>query len=250
MDAYLKDEGGETRSKGSEVEKLDFAFSTLRARVERAQIRSQFVALSELASTLSHELKNPLAVALLAVDDLDISADQKEVEILKRALQRMREVIARHTQTRSSIFGHTNFDDLSSDALILYGPLFEERGVKLEVQNDGSLGLPFDRITCSQIIGNLLKNALDASQKGMTVRLRGSERFLQVEDQGEGFDQATLARALELGFTTKKNGQGVGLAFVHELVLSVGGQITLSNSSNKGAIVTLDFLNSTFERAV
>src|SRR5690606_10436982 len=126
-------------------------------------------ALGQLASTLSHELKNPLAVAKLAAEDLGVGADEKEVASLQHALMRIEEVLKRHTSKSDRVANVTTGKDAAHDIEILYTPLFEKAQVKLEVDSSEGAELPLDRVAASQVIGNLLVNALEASSAGKGV---------------------------------------------------------------------------------
>src|SRR5690606_14533666 len=140
----------------------------------------------------------------LALDDLGPGADQKEVASLKHALERMQDVINYYTKKNGEIFQSqsTAFALAASDAQVLYHPLFEKKNVHLQLELTAELGLPFDRITSLQIIGNLLTNALEASKEGDKVLLQFNENGFDVHDQGSGFSLEALKRAHEPGFTT------------------------------------------------
>lgn len=243
LDSYLKEEDGKV-SKGSEIKRLQDSFSLLRLRVERARVKSQLSALGNLASTLSHELKNPLAVAKLAVEDLGEGADPKEVASLQNALTRIEEVLKRHTNKNERGANITNAKDAAHDIEILYTPLFEKAQIKLEVDASNAGELPLDRVATSQVIGNLLINALEASTEGGRVILKLIDKTIEVHDQGGGFREENLAKVFEPGFTTKANGQGLGLPFVQELIASAGGKVVIEQSEIGGALVRISFEHS------
>lgn len=243
LDNYLK-EGDGKLSKGSEIKRLQSSFSLLRLRVERARVKSQLSALGNLASTLSHELKNPLAVAKLAAEDLGEGADQKEVASLQNALTRIEEVLKRHTNKSDHIKDVTSAKDAAHDIEILYAPLFEQAHVKLVVEVSDVFVLPLDRVATSQVIGNLLINALEASHDGGQVILKFLKDAIEIHDEGEGFKQANLASVFEPGFSTKASGQGLGLPFVQELIFGVGGTVEIDRSELGGALVRINFEHS------
>src|SRR5690606_37794243 len=105
--------------------------------------------------------------------------------------------------------------------------------------------LPLDRVAASQVIGNLLVNALEASSAGKGVVLKLLNSQIEVHDQGSGFSKENLAKAFEPGFTTKASGQGLGLPFVQELIASSGGEILIERSELGGALVRISFEHST-----
>lgn len=99
-----------------------------------------------------------------------------------------------------------------------------------------------------RIVLNLCVNARDAIEDGGVVRVAADGYFqsgqpfvrLTVEDTGRGMDEATLARAFELYFTTKgEHGSGLGLASVKALVRGAGGQIFVESRPGTGTRIEL-----------
>ncbi|HET9379411.1 MAG TPA: sensor histidine kinase [Streptomyces sp.] len=129
-----------------------------------------------------------------------------------------------------------------------------ERGVELEVSEDSRLddsvlpaGLPArDLVT---ILGNLIDNAVDASQGTAGARVTvtayahgtdgAEELVLKVADTGEGVDPDRLRAMFRRGFSTKPasgpGGRGLGLALVRQAVHRHGGTLTVTNRESGGA---------------
>ena len=101
----------------------------------------------------------------------------------------------------------------------------------------------------TQVLANLLKNAIEASPRGAVVRLstgiRGERLELTVADEGLGI-RADLWPRLFMPFATTKEaggGHGLGLLISRELVLGIGGTLELRNARGSGCVarVTLPF---------
>jgi PAS domain S-box-containing protein len=103
-----------------------------------------------------------------------------------------------------------------------------------------------DRAQLELALMNLVVNARDAMPEGGTIVLTAGEVedeegakyvCLSVEDEGEGMDQDTLARATDPFFTTKGvgKGTGLGLPMVQGMVEQCGGRFTLKSEPGKGA---------------
>jgi signal transduction histidine kinase len=105
----------------------------------------------------------------------------------------------------------------------LLGPEAERRRVRF--QWDAPQPLPavdLDRIQMEQVFVNVLKNALEAIGADGTVTLRLGQRgprpFVTIEDSGPGLRPEARAHLFTPFFTTKENGQGLGLTLVREIL--------------------------------
>lgn len=134
-------------------------------------------------------------------------------------------------------------------------------GGHIEINNHLAASLPRVQTDPTQLesaLLNLMVNARDAMPEGGRVDLSaevcevgedrpglepGSYVRLQVRDNGQGMDEATLARAAEPFFTTKGvgRGTGLGLPMVHGLMAQSGGEMTISSKPGEGATVELWF---------
>ncbi len=93
-----------------------------------------------------------------------------------------------------------------------------------------------------QLLINLVKNAVEASESEVHVSIRvrdaGNGTFLQISDDGPGMDEETMKKALLPFYSTKKTGTGLGLALSREIVEAHGGKISLQCNPSGGTIVT------------
>ncbi len=106
-----------------------------------------------------------------------------------------------------------------------------------------------DRAQVRQLLVNLLKNAVEASDDPPALRVRVDETSdggacLQVFDRGRGMDEETMKRALLPFYSTKKTGSGLGLALCREIVEGHGGRISLQQRSGGGLVVSCWFPGS------
>lgn len=106
-----------------------------------------------------------------------------------------------------------------------------------------------DRAHVRQLLINLLKNAVEASDDPPEIVLRVDETVdggacIQVFDRGHGMDEETMKRALLPFYSTKKTGSGLGLALCREIVEGHGGRISLQHRSGGGLVVSCWFPQS------
>ena len=94
-------------------------------------------------------------------------------------------------------------------------------------------------------VGNMVRNALEASGSEKTVRVvvqQGEEwAEILVEDEGPGVSEGDLERVFEPFFTTKteRGGTGLGLAITRDMIASLGGEVRLENLPRGGARATV-----------
>ena len=131
------------------------------------------------------------------------------------------------------------------DALV--GPAWRERGgdVAFSVQ-PASLELMADPGQLEQALINLLKNAFEATGAGGRARVaarlvRGARLRIEVDDDGPGVPDALAAHIFTPFFTTRKQGGGIGLAMVRQLVHGNGGTVRYARPVSRGARFVITF---------
>jgi len=131
------------------------------------------------------------------------------------------------------------------DALV--GPAWRARGGELAFSVEpASLELMADPGQLEQALINLLKNAFEATGTGGRARLdarlvRGSRLRIEVVDDGAGIPDALVAHIFTPFYTTKKQGGGIGLAMVRQLVHENGGTVRYAKPIGKGARFVISF---------
>ncbi|RMD46968.1 MAG: sensor histidine kinase [Alphaproteobacteria bacterium] len=212
-----------------------------RAETERRLAeRERFVSLGRLASSLAHEINNPLGGLLNAADTIERYADRPEVvrrsaALLRRGLRHLRDVTKaaldlNRLDRSGKPLAPEDFDDLR----LLITPEIHHRAQRLEwrVEADGVERLGIAAAPARQIALNLLLNAAQAAGQGGAVGFEAevgpAGLRLTVSDTGPGLDAA--ARARLLGGGPVPPGGGVGLRMVHDLVAGLGGRIELDEA--------------------
>jgi two-component system sensor kinase FixL len=224
-------------------------------RRELAHI-GRVTALGQLASALAHELSQPLgailrnaeaAELLLRCPSPDLAELRAIVTDIHRDDRRAGEVIERLRgllQRRQLRFEPVTVDSLVRDVSALVRPDATARHIQLECDVDADLPLVSgDRVHLSQVLLNLLINALDATTdtkraRHVLVEARSVSRRsveLVVTDHGSGIPADRLSRIFEPFYTTKPAGMGMGLAVSRTIVEAHGGRLWAENVVDGGA---------------
>ncbi len=224
--------------------------------LERATLREQLsrvehlAEIGQLAASLAHEIKNPLAgiSGAIQVIQAGLPADDERREILEEVLRQVRRVdgtvrdLLAYARPRELDIRRCDLREVISHCLSLLRR--EPTCARVQLNTD-ELDYPdelrADQNQLEQLLVNLLLNAAQATRDGGTVSLRSalSETHctLEVQDEGPGFTEDTLARACEPFFTTKARGTGLGLAIVRRIVETHNGTLELTNAPAGGGLV-------------
>jgi len=222
-----------------------------RALLEQHRILAdaeRLAAVGETAAGLAHELRNPLAGILAALENLSREVEDettgKRVGLLKQEAQRVVRLLneyleaSRHAPEPSVL---TDIGEMVGDLLgLLRYQTPPEVHLKHQVEEGLECRVPAGRIR--QALLNLVANsvqALGSSPGNVTVlgSRDGGRLRLEVRDDGPGFPESFLPVAGQPFRTGREAGTGLGLAMVQRTVMDLGGSVTFSNVEPRGASV-------------
>ncbi|MBI1220015.1 MAG: PAS domain S-box protein [Rhodobacteraceae bacterium] len=212
--------------------------------------------LGEMASTLAHELNQPLsAIANYAqgcsrllrdMPDATAGRMREAVEEMTRQSLRAGEII-RHLR-EFVVRGETSNsrEDIrklveEASAIALMGA--SDVGVQSVFEFDATIGAVLvDRVQIQQVLTNLMRNAIEAMRSSETRRLRvrtssdGVDMVaIEVSDTGPGIPAEIASRLFQPFVTTKASGMGIGLSICKRIIESHGGTIEVSTNAEGGA---------------
>ncbi|MFT5720939.1 MAG: two-component system sensor kinase FixL [Motiliproteus sp.] len=226
---------------------------------------ARLITMGELASSLAHELNQPLTAIVNYVrgiqrrfkDSRSVSWDELQFPLDKTAATALRagEIIHRmmdFTRKREPSREALSVAAMIPDLIQLCRPNAERHHVLLQNRVDPALPLVLaDRVQLEQILLNLLVNAIEASEQAsesvplrVSVEARLGTRaegtadgmlWIRVKDQGQGLPAGVPQQVFERFFTTKAKGLGMGLAISRSLVENLGGQLWAENNPEDGA---------------
>lgn len=222
---------------------------------------SRFTALGEMASTLAHELNQPLTAVASYMNgarrllDRGRPEDQGEIRVALdnaagqalragQIIKRLREFVSRGESDRNP----EDLRQLIEEASALAQVGAKEMGVHVSFAFDPRAGLVLvDRIQIQQVILNLMRNALEAMQESagrkelyVSTRLQDSQTVeIAVADTGPGIAPDIMARLFQPFVTSKRNGMGVGLSISRTIVEAHGGTLSAEAAPEGGTIFRL-----------
>lgn len=207
----------------------------------------------QLAASLAHEIKNPLAGISGAIQVLGAGLDDRHPhkEIISEALRQIDRLDAAvkdllvYARPKPPSTTRVNLNDLIERALILFRqePAFRNVRVRCEGLNCEHEA-QVDEAQMQQVLSNLLINAAHACERGGDIccritRLESCFRIV-IEDNGIGIPADILPRIAEPFFTTKSRGTGLGLSICQRIVEAHRGVMSFASEVGKGTRVTLE----------
>jgi len=229
-----------------------------REQEQQLQQATRLSAMGELASTLAHELNQPLmAMSSYASAAKQLSCQPEQKDLLASTLEkisgqadRAAQIIARireFVRKRSPELDRCNLNTIVEDAVALVEADARQRGLRLDVRLAADLpNLDADRILLQQVLVNLIRNGLDAcsdqpiGRRNVTISTfaEPSQLGVRVADRGNGLDEAATRHLFEAFYTTKPSGMGLGLSICRSIVERHHGKLWHEAHPEGGAIFT------------
>lgn len=235
-----------------ELGRLAATFNAMCASIRQAReelIRSERItAIGRLATSIVHDLRNPLAAIyagaeMLAEPGLSEQQIQRIGRNMYRASQHIQELLQDLLEIGRGRSGEKRLCDLRalvSRVLESLAPTAEAQSTQVVVQVPEGLAITIDEHRIGRVLANLVANALQAMGEGGTVtvaaRAEGESVLVEVRDTGPGIAAEIRDRLFQPFATSRKgSGLGLGLALARQAILDHGGEIWAASTPGQGA---------------
>jgi two-component system, NtrC family, sensor histidine kinase HydH len=201
----------------------------------------------DVALTLWHELKNPLAavkaLVQLGLRNLAESASHERLAVIEREVTRMQEILGRYRSCTRPLeeerLVRVALGPLVSDTLLLLAGRASDARVRLVARGDAVVEADPRRL--AEALLNLLSNAIEATSPGgevaVEVLARDGEAEIAVRDTGRGMRPEVLRRIGTPFFTTREDGTGLGVVLARSVLSLHGGSLRYESEPGKGTTV-------------
>ncbi|WP_254279864.1 histidine kinase N-terminal 7TM domain-containing protein [Haloarcula marina] len=202
------------------------------------KLERQAERLNAFASTVSHDLRNPLTVAQgfleLAQAEGDGDVDREALDRVATAHERMAEIIEDLLQLAKQ------GEQIDATAAVPLDELAAETWANVDTASatlsaDTGMTVQADRTMLRHVFENLFRNAVEHGGPDVAVRVGPLADGFFVEDTGPGIPEAERESVLESGYTTAEHGTGYGLQIVHSIVAAHGWDLRVTGASGGGA---------------
>ncbi len=225
-----------------------------KAQVEKTLELYRFAEFGRISSTLLHELVNPLTAVSLDLEQLETKQKSRLVGQIREGINHMEQYVQSARQQLRSQSEVKLFDTRTEIKRVFsfLTPKAKASQVKLTSSLAGNIELYGDNSKFSQIIANLVGNAIDAykDSQPQTERIvvtrsliKDNSLIISVTDHGVGISGKELVHIFEPFFTTKSSdrGTGIGLTITKRIVEEdFKGTIAVHSSKNIGTVFSID----------
>ncbi len=240
----------------SDITERKLAAERERQQAEKLQQSARLISMGEMASSLAHELNQPLAAIssystgctnLLKGGNLPVDALAEALEKIGKQARRAGEIvrgIREFVQRREPRRTTCSLDELVDTVLPLLQAEFRKHGVKLIDRRTPMLPiLHADRVMLEQVILNLTKNAIEAmadtppGSREVTIETgrENGQLIITVADRGCGIEPDQLERLFLPFYTTKQEGMGMGLNICRSIVEYHHGRLWVEPNPGGGS---------------
>lgn len=246
-----------TGENSGEIGELTSGFNMMIRRLKKSQIElaqlERETAWKEMAKQVAHEIKNPLTPMKLSVQQL-IAAYKDKSPKFDEIFQKVTATVINQIETLKNIASEfSNFARMPKmtieriDLVLMIKEtlnLFADEKCPIHfTTKKNSVFANADTDHLSRAIINLVRNSLQADASFVNVLLSTKDGLceIRIEDNGIGINPEYLERIFENNFTTKPQGMGLGLTLAKKFIESIGGNIIIESTSNKGTtfLITL-----------
>ncbi len=244
---------GALKEKLAELKRRQEKIEVFQERLIRA---NRLADLGELASSIAHEIKNPLISIQGFARRIGTSSKPESTahyaRFIEKEAERLATVLAKlldFSRMSEPVRELVDMNEIVEDTvLFMEHHLTRFRRVLLSVEK--TPGLPqvrVEKIHIQQALVNIIMNAAQAMPEGGPVTVRtGREEdsvFIEVSDRGVGIPEEDRQRIFDPFFTTKKKGEGtgIGLSLSKRLVEANGGRISVTSRVSEGTTFRILF---------
>lgn len=217
---------------------------------EKLRHREKLAFVGQMATSLGHEIKNPLA-SLKGFTQLQMEkypGDQQYYSIMEQEIERINSIVNDLMvigKPRSTNFQKNNLKEIIAYVISITKQLACDKKITLAAVLDDDLPLiECDENQFKQVFINLINNGIESMADGGTLKIQTNliaKKMISISvvDQGSGIEQAEIDRLFEPFYTTKPEGTGLGLMVTKKIVEDHQGDIQVRSEIGSGTTVTI-----------
>ncbi|SHJ48621.1 two-component system, NtrC family, sensor histidine kinase HydH [Malonomonas rubra DSM 5091] len=223
----------------------------IKAMEDALERSRRHAALGQMAAGVAHEIRNPLGTlrgfAQYFSRNAKLDDQAKEyADLMVGEVDRLNRTVSallQFSRPRDPEIIKIDFSTIAQKSLTFVQEEADNKQIDLKLQHlEPGSNLYADPDLLQQVLLNLLQNSIAASDTGGSITLGGKiseEIHLWVQDTGKGISQEEQAKMFNPFYTTKKDGTGLGLAVVQQIVEQHHGRIEVNSQPGQGTCITI-----------
>lgn len=214
----------------------------LKRTEQKLILNEKLAAMGQFATTVAHEIRNPLTIMLGALQALKKATPEEKEQILTHLESKIIDIdhilkqMMEFTKPMNLSFSEFNPDEAIKSTINFISKKAEGQNVKVITELRVNKNIKADKMWFERIILNLIINALDEMKDGgiLTIKtfIHGDELNVKVIDTGKGIPEQVAASLFEPFNTSKRTGSGLGLYNVKKAIELHGGKISFETGSS------------------
>ncbi|MBN2704887.1 MAG: hypothetical protein JXR89_00435, partial [Deltaproteobacteria bacterium] len=244
-------------------QRLQNSLASLNNAQHRLAQSEKLMALGEMATSIAHEIKNPLVSIAGFARRLhrkipDQTQEKTYSQIITKEIERLEEIVNNvlsFSKLEGDKFSGVNINQLVEDTVALFARQLRSKRIKTKIDLNQTLAeVECDGNQLKQVIINLINNSIQAmtgvpEQIKRQLQIRTSyycdlkdhevKALIEIADNGEGIQEQFIHDIFNPFFTTKHDGTGLGLPICHRIIMNHQGEIRIHNRVGKGVMVSV-----------
>lgn len=209
--------------------------------------------LGELSASIIHDIGNPLAgmrnlMEILRDDSYDAVSKNEVLITLQEEIEDLNKLVIHYLDfSRASILTKEiiNIADLIDNIVYLFTAKASEKAIQIKKNYEHRcISLKGDRRALKQVFINIFKNAIEAVKEGgnVSISIQGKEKsvLISIQDNGIGIDGQSLDKIFYPFYTTKKDGNGLGLSIAYKIIKEHDGLVNVDSNEGVGTKISVE----------
>lgn len=224
---------------------------------ELIELRSleKYSATGRIARVIAHEVRNPLTNINLATEQLTAEIENTNntemlITMITRNSERINQLVSdllNSTRKSELSYSSVSLNELLDQSVSLATDRIQLKKIEVVKKYEKEIcDISVDVEKLKIVFLNIIVNAVEAMDDKGTLELstfkKKTKCFVQISDNGKGMSKHEVDRLFEPYFTTKINGNGLGLANSQNIILSHRGSISATSEEGKGTTFTISFI--------
>ena len=217
--------------------------------------KEKLATMGELASSVAHEIRNPLNAIGTITQQLNKDFEPKEnIEEYKSLSKLVYKEVKRINETIENFLMFAKPMPIKAELLDLtdflsqiekqYKSLLDQKNISLSIKINWNGTVKWDPQQIKQVMINLIENSIHSIERSGKIEINVSEKNsssveIKIADNGKGIPPEAINKIFNLYFTTKTNGSGIGLSVVQKIISEHNGIISVESKLNSGAVFTI-----------